>query len=646
MSKRHVVTKNSWIPRIAELCRQAGVCGVDSETYSDPKYTKDYLLYGLDCHRNKIRSVQIATKECAWFIDLHQVTEIEPLRQLLLDADVIKVIHNALFETTMFLKHWDCYPENVFDTQLASQLYHKAGSLEKHNLGAVAARYLNIYVDKEEQVSNWRDELSDAQIEYAFKDAEILIPLYEAQSEMLERDGMTFAHRIECDAVLGFADMQVHGMKCDLDVINKIGTVIDKKRWELRRELGQFFKAPVLSLFEEECGPVIINLESVPQQLEALANLGIYPEAKDKKTGEMKPSTSKGALLAAMNKKNAGLINSLIQYKGLKKLISSYIKPMPGFIHPVTGKIHGNWRPIGQAQHRPSCKAPNYLQMPRPDKTNAFMPEEVMEFEFDEVTGANKTEKLSFRHAFLAESGSMFSIADFANNQARIVADRAQVKALIAGFNAKRDVYKQIASAVLNKPYEEITKDQRQDAKVWVLAFFFGAGWKRFQQAVLELARLSISDKKAREQRDAFFNGLPELEVWHEEEPAFVAENGYVETPDGRRIWFDMNRLDDDGRPKLPRNDAINFPICGTEVDGAKKAVGQVARYIRREKYDTRKVHICGYIYDEIFVQVPERQGDDFFAVQQKIMTDCMQSVLKTVPAAVDGGVGPNWASK
>lgn len=702
MSKRFLLNKpehNGWIDRIGDICFAKPALSIDIETYSDPKYSSDPLEFALDPWRNRIRSVQITVPtgnwgvETSWLLDLHVITNIEPIRRVLAERRITKIIQNAMFETKNFMRHWNgTYPEGVFDTLIASQLFGLAGANMRHNLYWIAKRELGIELDKSEQTSNWRDELSETQIEYAFKDSEILIPLYCKLKDKLADAGMTRVAQIEFDAVLGFADIELYGMKGDMNVIRQISSALIERHANTRLAVKAQFPSSQVGLFEDEFGVESINIDSPMQLIKALNAKGYFP--KDRKG---KSSVKRGQLLAIRNKRNGAMIDGLIEYKGLNKLITSYCSPMESFVNPVTNKIHTGIRPIGQAQHRPSSGNPNIFQMPRGDKTQSYLPitfnealsriaknrliwtkkgsqsiYEQVAGDFlptgDRFTPANLAQEfkdgklivttqsgwqtemlpLNFRHAFVPEfDDAVWSIADFANNQARVVADRAKVQSLIEGFNLGRDVYKQIASAVLQKPYEAVTKDDRQNAKVWVLAFFFGAGWQRFQEAVLDLARVEISERRARGDRTRFFSGLPELAQWHEDEPDFVRRNWYVETPYNRRIYFDPNRIDEEtGMPKIPRNDAINFPICGTEVDGAKDAVGRIARWVRASGYDPAKYGLRIFVYDEIVCQVPRTNAEEFNAEQMRIMAECMQGVLATVPAKVDGGLGLTWADK
>jgi DNA polymerase-1 len=623
---RFYVTRNDWLPKIAQRCREAGVIGVDCETCAAPGWenSKDAAL---DPFRNRIRLIQIATDEFSWIIDLNRVTNIQPILEVLVDPNVLKVGHNLKFETMNFLHHFGVYPDPIFDTMLADILFKPAYDyFWKSKLDILASRWLNENLPKDQQLSDWSvGELTEEQKLYAHRDAEIVLALYKILRARLLEEGMARSAKIEFDAVLGLSDMELAGLTIDREIHQLITSAIVERIGNLKKYLTVEFPSRQYGLFEPEG----INIDSPKQLLSAFKErTGVTPVKWDSKKKQEVASTSKEALLP--HRKNfPELIDALVDYASLSQNLSTYCTPLLDYIHPATGRIHPDYFQIAQWQHRAQISKPN-MNWPRPNSWGPTVstPCLIKNFKFEH----------SFREIIRAGDGNLFSIIDFANNQLRIVADTpfANEESLIEEFNLpKADPYRRIASNGLGISKDQVSNVQRFAYKTITLGFLFIMQLKKFMQVRLDETREEISYGQAKSEMESFFRALPGVGRWHRERPLLIQERGYCLSALGRRVvipdlFFTPNR-------------GVNYEICMTEVDGAKMALGAVSRALRGAGYSSRPV---AFVHDEIVVEGPVSEMEAVHELQKKVMTDCMNQCLTAVPAVAEGKIGVNWSDK
>lgn len=589
--------------------------GLDTETHPLPQY-KHYPEAALDSHMNQIRSVQISTPDHDWFIDLHSITNIEPLKALLTSERLMKSIQNASFETRNFLKHWGVFPENVFDPMLASRLFQPVLDFSiKHNLKAIVARYLNEAIDKDEQTSDWSGHLTESQIQYGWSDSRKVYQLVAPLTAKLEEAGMMRSFKIECDAVLPCAEMELYGVAVDLEELDRIEKVMQERLVVLKDRCKTLLPHRIFGLFEQES----VELDSPVQLKNALNdkyNLGL--ESTDSQE------------LVKHRAKYPKLIDTLLDYSSLEHNLSTYCKPILKHVHPVTKRLQPAYKQLRQWQHRATIANPN-LNLPRPNSFGPGVKDEIFKenFYFD----------TSFRHTIIPADGNLFSIVDLAGNQARIVADTfmANEPTMKEEFQlgALADIYRRTASEILKKTKIAVSKEERQRAKTWVLSFLFAAGAQRYMEQKLKDTRIPSSIYQCRSERAAFFGVFKALPPWHQRALEEALYKGYVETPFGRRIYISEEHCS--------LNRAVNFPVCAAEKDGTALAGGRLSRELKRQNI---KATPAIWVYDEWVLEGSPSAIEQAHPIHMKIMKDSMDEVFQDVPAAVEGGVGPTWASK
>src|SRR5215813_6821193 len=326
-----LVTTPAQLQRAVEQLSTKQVIGLDTETTD------------LDPYVSRLRLVQLATPENVFIIDLDkfavhdlkQSREFASFRELLKAPRPIKIAHNAKFDAKFIKHNFGVNLGGLFDTLLASQLVSAGDIEERHGLEAIAGRYLYEAVDKTERLSNWEFELSEAQLQYAARDAAVLIPLREKLVERIKSNALIGCARLEFECVMPVVDLELTGFYMEKGRwLEQLG-IVEERRAELANDLQEMLGEGVAqaSLF----GPprANINLDSQQQVTEALNRLGI-PVPDSTRNWKLQPLALQYPVVA-----------KLLEYRTMQKALTSYGQNMIEFINPKTGRLHADFRQIG-----------------------------------------------------------------------------------------------------------------------------------------------------------------------------------------------------------------------------------------------------------------------------------------------------------
>jgi DNA polymerase I-like protein with 3'-5' exonuclease and polymerase domains len=644
MSFERFIIQPSWVNRVTERISNADIVGIDLETYPKPSF-KNHSKGGLDPYLSEIRSITLAIAGYSFFIDLQKIRDIEPLLKAFRDRKITYVSHNQRFEVSHLLNKYDTFFERGFCTFLASQMLTPVYTYAKHSLEACVDKWLGIKLDKTSQKSDWSGELSQEQIDYAFTDAEILLPLYDKFHGLLDRAGMMKAAQIEFDCILAIADMELTGVCRDLDMIKELDAVLNTRINILKEYLQYEFPKSLLGKQQRSFlldDP--INIDSPLQLKKAFKEkTGISLEIPDEydNSGKKKKKPGLSSVIVKHRHLYPKLIDAIIDYGSLSHMKASFAEPLLSdeHIHPVSGRIHPDYMQLGQQTGRCAMKNPNF-NFPAPYKFGPAVKAS------DPIFGPNYYYPKSFRNTIIPQEGNLYSIVDFANSQLRIIADTpfANEKALQEEFalSTGADPYSRIGAIGMTlRDGREWTKQEikasgiRQKYKTLTLALAFICSAKRFQSQQLDDTRIEPPLDQCEQEIANFYQALPGMKKWQRDFPPIVREQGYVRTKAGRKIFIPPEYC--------TANRAVNFGVVGTECDGAKLALGRFSRELRKKNYASRPVL---FLYDEIIADTPSSEIDDIRILQEKIMLDSMQEQLVDVPAGVDGHMGDSWASK
>jgi DNA polymerase I len=565
-----------------EACREilaAPIIGVDTETT------------GFDPYRTRIRLLQMAIPGRNLVIDLFKVRALDyaPLRHALSSPDCVKVLHNAKFDLKMLLHHGGIEVRGVFDTLLASKLIAAGAGDMSHGLAAVSERYLGEQVDKSAQSSSWSGELSEEQLEYASKDAELMLPLQRELEGKLQELHMTEVAGLEFDCVLPIAAMELAGMAIDRDCwLNQARTVQqahDILSVELKHALSEGIEQ--LSLF----GEPEINLDSPSQVIETLGRMGIRVEGT--RSWQLQPLAHEHPA-----------VQKLLEYRTVQKALTSYGPPMLDHINPVTGRLHPDFRQIGASGGRMSCSDPNLQQIPN-------TPE--------------------YRTCFRAPAGRKLVIADYSQIELRILADWSQDAALVKALVSGEDLHCATASQMLGVPIGEVSKEQRAAAKQLNYGLMYGLGPQGLA------ARIECSNEEAEDLIRKYFAAYKGVAEWLREAADRAIQDRVSRTRSGRMISFSFDAAD---RVQVAAMERFgkNAPIQGSSADIIKRAL--IRLYEPLKPLGAKTVN-C--VHDEVVVEVAEANAEQCKQIMEHEMVLAAREFVRSVPMTVDATISDAW---
>lgn len=572
-----------------------------SELSTEPFLGFDTETTELDPRDGELRLVQFSTGKATYVIDLRPFAasgvlnvnpDLAPLRGLIADDRQVKIAHNAKFDAKWVRHHLGCEIGRIFDSYLASQLISAGDSDRRHSLADTALFFTGVELDKTQQVSDWSaNELSPEQVEYAARDAAVLIPLREQMAQRLENDGLDEAGQLEFECVIPVAEMELTGFFLDearwREQLERVRTAQARAADELQNELSA--GVAQTSLF----GRPEINLDSHQQVTQALLNLGV-PVPETTRAWQLQP-------LAA----EYPVVQKLLDYRAVQKSLTSFGENILEFIDARTGRIHADFRQIGSATGRFSCSNPNLQQMPI---------------------------NTAYRRCFRAPEGRKLIIADYSQIELRILADFSEDAKFIEAFLSGEDFHAATAAQVFNTEPGAVTPDQRSFAKRLNFGMVYGVGAQR----IATMSGITLGEAENMMRR--YFGTYRGLDAWLRETADSVVTGRLARTRSGRMMRF---RFDENNREEIGaiRRIGKNMPIQGTSADILKRAL----RILHDEIKRTRS-RIVNIVHDEILVECDEAEADTAAAIVEKTMTAAASDYITRLPVKVDVRIADEWS--
>ncbi|HEX8775849.1 MAG TPA: DNA polymerase [Pyrinomonadaceae bacterium] len=555
----------------------------------------------LDPYKGRLRLVQLSAPDGVRVIDLYrfndgdpkQSDELEPLRRLLSAARPVKIAHNAKFDAKWTRHTLGVELGGLFDTLLASQLVSAGDQEERHGLEAVAARYLDERVDKAERLSDWSGELSHAQLEYAARDAFILLPLRERLIERLKAEALLRCAQLEFECVLPVAGIELAGIFLDQHRWREQLVAVERRRATLANELQDMLAEESMqgSLFG---GPtrMDINLDSHVQLTKALKRLGI-PVPDSTRNWKLQPLAAEYPPIA-----------KLLEYRTVQKALTSYGENILEEINPVTGRIHANFHQIGAPTGRFACTNPNVQQVPH---------------------------AIEYRRCFRAPAGRKLVIADYSQIELRILADFTGDQGFVDAFNSGADLHRVTAAQVFNTPLEGVSKEQRDFAKRLNFGVVYGIGAQRFAM----MTGLSLTDSEDLLRR--YFSTYRQLDAWLRDAANRALRERMARTASGRLARF---RFDPEDRQaaSLAQRNGKNTPIQGSSADILKRALR-----LLHDKLRGTTACVVNIVHDEIVVEADAGQAHEIAKTVEDAMCAAGEEYVRKVPVKVETEVSDEW---
>lgn len=559
-----------------------GAIGVDTETT------------GLDPLKDHLMLLQLAaSRDYALVIDIGKLGAAgrEKIREVL-QSGRVKVFQNAKFDLK-FLKMARLEVKGpVFDTMLAAQIIHNGQAYQSNSLEALAEQYLGIRLDKTEQKSDWSRGLTEAQLEYAARDAAVLLPLRESLIAKIKEGHLVEVCKLEFECLHAVVEMELKGILLNKEAWALLHEKYLKEQQELSskllEELGQ--GVVQMNFFGEE-KTYGINLDSHQQVIKAFKSKGIDLE-----------STSHYELMEYKDKSE--LVGWFMEYRKVTKAIQSFLAPLPQYISSVTGRLHASYYQLGAHSGRFSCGNPNIQQIPRGKE---------------------------FRDCFIPAKGNKLVIADYSQIELRVAAEIAEDTTMMAAYRQNMDLHALTASLVANKPIEMITKQERQAAKAVNFGLIYAMGAKGLQGYAKTVYGVNLTLKEAELFRSRFFGAYKGIAKWHEKMKK-AADIRECRTLSGRRVLF---------REQPGITGLLNLPVQGTAADIVKKALGMLVPVVQRLGGS-----IIATVHDEVLLEVPAAAAKEAAHELKRVMEEAGAYYLKKVPVVAETLIADSWADK
>jgi DNA polymerase I-like protein with 3'-5' exonuclease and polymerase domains len=555
----------------------------------------------LDPYKGELRLVQLSNGKSTYVIDVRPFSEngdsrsnanLAPLRDLLSSERPVKAAHNAKFDSKWVRHHLGCEIGGIYDTYLASQLIAAGESHRRPGRADVSHFFLGTALEKTEQVRDWSAaELSPSQIEYAARDAAIMVSLREKLHERIANDNLNEVAQIEFDCVMPIAEMELNGFYLDesrwREQLGKVRVAQEKVADELQDMLSAGVAQATLF------GRAEINLDSQSQVTDALVNLGV-PVPDTTRAWQLQPLAEKYPV-----------VGKLLEYRAVQKSMTSFGENILEFIEPKTGRIHADFRQIGAPTGRFSCSNPNLQQIPHEE---------------------------AYRRCFRAADGKKLVIADYSQIELRILADFSDDKNFINAFVSGEDFHTTTASQVFGVKPEDVSPDQRSFAKRLNFGIVYGVGASRFGLMT------GLSQSEAENTMRKYFGTFVDLRSYLYKAGEDVLKNRTARTASGRTLRL---RFDETDRQQVSsaRRYGVNMPIQGTSADILKLALRLLHDSIRGTS-----AKLVNIVHDEIIVECDAAEAEATADRLEKAMCAAGERYVKKVPVKVDAKIADEWA--
>lgn len=582
--------------------KQIALC---EQLLQEKSFAFDTETDGLDPLTAGLVGMSFAIREQeAWYVPVpanqEEATDIVlRLAPALQHPEIEKVGQNIKFDILALRKYGVRVKGPLFDTMLAHYLLNPELRHGMDYLAETYLKYKTVPIEdliglKGKKQASMRTVPIEQIKEYAAEDADVTLRLKHYFAPLLKQEGLeSLFFEMEMPLIYVLAEMEATGVKLDTNALKQSSEVLSQQLTALEESIydlaGQSF-----------------NINSTKQVGEILFDkLKLDEKAKKTKTGGY--STSEEVLEKIRGKHP--IVDKLLEYRGIKKLLSTYIDALPALIHPETGKIHTSFNQAVTATGRLSSTNPNLQNIPVRDELGR-----------------------EIRKAFIADDDDcIFFSADYSQIELRLMAHLSNDPHMVEAFCSGADIHAATAAKIYGIPVEEVTSDMRRKAKTANFGIIYGI-------SVFGLAeRLSIPRAESKELIDGYFQTYPRIKEYMEESIRVAKEKGYVETLFKRKRFLpDINSHNAIVRGYAERN-AINAPIQGSAADIIKLAMIRIHQRFEAEHLKSRMIL---QVHDELNFNVRKEEFDRV----KEIVLDCMEHVLQLrVPLIADCGEGKNW---
>ncbi len=577
---------------LIQKLQTAEILSLDTETTGTDPIVAELVGMSFSYKENEAFYVPVpANREEAQKI----VNEFRPVFE---KEDSLKVGQNIKYDILVLQNYGVEVKGKMFDTMIAHYVLQPE---LRHGMDYLAEIYLKYETIKIEELigskgknqGNMRDLKPEQVYKYACEDADVTLKLKNILEEELKKNGIEdLFYEIEMPLVPVLASMERNGVRVDVEALRQSSEHFTARMNEIEKEIY------MLAGME-------FNISSPKQVGEVLFDKLLLNE-KAKKTKSGQYSTSEEVLENLRSRHP--VVEKILEHRGLKKLLSTYIDALPQLINPATGKIHTSFNQTVTATGRLSSSNPNLQNIPIRDEDGK-----------------------EIRKAFIPDDGCEFFSADYSQIELRIMAHLSEDKNMIDAFLSGYDIHAATAAKVYKIDIHDVTREQRSKAKTANFGIIYGI-------SVFGLAeRMNVDRREAKELIDGYFETYPKVKEYMDKSIQVAREHGYVETIFHRKRYLaDINSRNAIVRGYAERN-AINAPIQGSAADIIKVAMIRIYERFKKENIQAKMIL---QVHDELNFSVPAAERE---YVEQIVIEEMERAYLMHVPLKADCGWGKNW---
>ena len=568
-----------------------------------PEFCFDTETTGFDIFNDRIVGLSLAVEPFkAWYVpflekDTPEYAEI--VRPLFEDEKIAKIGQNIKFDLMVLRRLGITIRGRMYDTMI---LHYLLDPESRHNMNALAEKYLNYKpIEIETLIGKGSKQLTMDLVnvervkEYAAEDADVTLQLKQALYPMIEQIGLQHLYfEIEEPMIAVLADIEMAGVRIDSEALAVYVVELNRKLAELEAAI------------RTEAGEPNLNINSARQLGEVL--FGKMRIAEKPKMTKTKQFCTDEDYLQSFARKHR-IVDLILEYRGVKKLLSTYVEALPQLVNRSTGRIHTSFNQAVTATGRLSSTNPNLQNIPVRDDMGRRI-----------------------RKAFIpSDDDHLLLSADYSQVELRLMAHLSGDESLIAAFEHGEDIHAATAAKLFNKTLDEVTSEERRRAKTANFGIIYGISAFGLSQ------RLEIPRKEAKEIIDGYFASYPGVKKYMDNVVEKAKEEGFVSTIFGRRRYLNDIASHNAIARGLAERNAVNAPIQGSAADIMKIAMINVHRRFAAEGIRSR---VILQVHDELVVDMLRSEQERVTA----IVTECMESAAQLkVRLIADAGVGGNW---
>ena len=520
------------------------------------------------------------------------------IKPILQAPDILKIGQNMKFDIQVLANYGIEISGPLFDTMIAHYLLEPD---MRHNMNLLSETYLSyspvhiesLIGEKGDQQKNMRSVDTEKLKEYAVEDADVTMQLKNVFEPRIKAEGLAdLSAAIEMPLIPVLAKMERNGVILDTDELKSITSGLREDIITLEKE--------IFTLAGTE-----FNISS-PKQLGDILFIRLKLDDKARLTSTRQYVTNEEILQRLTHKHP--IVDKVLEYRGLKKLLTTYVEALPLLTDKKTGRIHTSFNQAIAATGRLSSNNPNLQNIPVRDERGR-----------------------EIRKAFVPEKGHIFFAADYSQIELRLMAHLSRDKSMISDFLSGNDIHAATASKIFNVDIKDVTREMRSRAKTANFGIIYGISSFGLSE------RLTIGRKEAKELIDGYFNSYPGVKIYMDESIQKARENGYVTTMFGRRRYLrDIHSRNQVVRGNAERN-AINAPIQGTAADVIKIAMVRIHNRLKKDNFKSKMIL---QVHDELIFEVPDAELE---TLKKMVINEMSEAVKLEIPLKVEWGTGRSW---